>query len=88
LELREFLLKAKSNIIPEHHRIGDVDFLDVRIGIIGCLFDRRPVAGDAAHVVPGRHPLALSCLLHLVGVVVKVVLGKPKDGYPVDFLTR
>ena len=65
-----------------------MDFLDVRISVVASFLDRSPVAGDAAHVVPGRHPLALSCLLHLVGVVVKVVLGKPKDGYPVDLLTR
>jgi len=65
-----------------------MDFLDVCVSIIRRLFDRSPVAGDAAHVVPGRHPLALSCLLHLVGVVVKVIFGEAEDGYPVDFLTR
>ena len=63
-------------------------FLHVRVGIISGLFDRCPVAGNAAHVVPGCHPLTLPRLLHLIGMMMEIVLGEAKDGYPVDLLTR
>ena len=65
-----------------------MDFLDVRISVVASFLDRSPVAGDAAHVITGCHPLTLSCLLHLGGVVVKVVFGEAKDGETINLLTR